>query len=92
MVDVENQTNPGSPVRVSLLIEERVERGRKETSRSVSLYDQRAHPFYMPVKTNKKESKCGYADLICTNGRIINSATKREIRVVEQIDKQNEDF
>lgn len=29
---------------------------------------------------------------MCTNGRIINGATKREIRVVEQIDKQNEDF
>lgn len=27
-------------------------------------------------------------ELVCTNGRIINGATKREIRVVEQTDKQ----
>lgn len=78
--------------RESQFVDRRVERGGKEASRSVSLYDQRAHPFYMPVKTNKKESKCGYADLTCTNGRIINGATKREIRVVEQTDKQNKDF
>lgn len=64
------------------------ERRKKKTQDQSAFMTEGNIYFTCLSKQAKKKSNCGDIELTCTNGRIINGATQREIRVVVQTDKQ----